>query len=275
MRRGPRKHHNPNGHIQPLSVRNLEALLYGAPLPDLHAQKRLEEARAQAQSFVNNPKENEMSDIKTALQKALADARRRTQEEALHQTLESWAKEDEQANPQAPITKEQQTQLQPQPQPQENNMPRQDHYFRPTNNISRSTFEYILNNPGKSFTELCVALTAMGFKKSSFTSLISQMRRSGLIACDSTGHYTALTAQYKPIKNGKAAHTTAPTYKRRKPGPMPKAKANAAPQVDTTEQHAQPMRVVTLEVDYILNNMPIKQARELYDALHKIFGSNA
>jgi len=30
--------------------------------------------------------------------------------------------------------------------------------------------------------------------------------------------------------------------------------------------------VTVNDVDYLLNTLPIKQARELYDALHKIFG---
>ena len=34
-----------------------------------------------------------------------------------------------------------------------------------------------------------------------------------------------------------------------------------------------PVAVTTSDVDHLLNTLPIKQARDLYDALHKIFGS--
>ena len=36
---------------------------------------------------------------------------------------------------------------------------------------------------------------------------------------------------------------------------------------------AAPAAVTANDVDYLLNTLPIKQARDLYDALHKIFGS--
>lgn len=250
MRRGPRRHHNPNGHIQPLTVNRVEKLLYGAPLPDIHAQKRLEEAREQAQ--IHLLKEKAMPDMKSALEAAL----QKQQQVTLHQTLEDWAKEDEQV---------QQAQ-----QPQEKAMTQRDYYFKPTNNVTRATFDYILNNPGQTFEQICKALAAQGYKKSSFTSLISQMRRSDIVRRDSLGCYTATTAQYVPIRSAKlkvaAEANKHRNVHRMKPGPKPKMSAPVQAPVQ------QVVTTVSNDIEYILSTLPIKQARALYDELHKIFG---
>lgn len=279
MRRGPRKHHNPNGHIKPLSVQYLEAMLYGKPLPDLHTQKRLEEARAQAQPLFNNPKENDMPDLKSALQAAIQKSREAT----LRETIDEWSRDEQPAQ-----------QLQPETQPKENDMPLSDHVFPATNNVSRATFDYVLNNPGQDLQQICDALEPQGYKRVSITALLSQMRRSNTIHRDSGGCYTALTATYRPVKSSKRLRAEAKAAARAEAKAKAKEKKlvaapiQAAPKVDTAQavvpppapmQPPAPVQapalVVHNDVEHILNTLPIKQARELYDALHKIFGSNA
>lgn len=180
-----------------------------------------------------------MPDLKTALEAAI----QKSKQAVLHKTIEEWSEDDK-------------------PQTQENTMDQPHYQFKPTNNVSRATFDYVLNNPGQTFAQISNALEARGYKKSSFTSLLSQMRRSKMIYRDAHDCYTALTAQYTPIKNGKAT-----TPVKNKPGPKPKAASAgiAALKVDTAP-------VISNDIEYILNTLPIKQARALYDELHKIFG---
>jgi hypothetical protein len=185
---------------------------------------------------------------------------------ALSKVLDAWAKDDQPA-------------AQSQPQPQEKpTMP--SITFPVTTNVSRATFDFVRDNPGLHHNEVKHRLIDKGYKDSSVTALISQLRRAGQIARLADGTYHATAKEYAPIKQ---AHKQAKTKKpvAEKPvakkiaKPEPKSAGIAALQpVAAPVTTASPM-VISNDVEYILSTLPIKQARSLYDELHKIFGVKA
>jgi hypothetical protein len=176
---------------------------------------------------------------------------------ALANAINEWSK-DEPAQPQT-----------------EAPMPTQP--FNVTNNVTRTTFEFVRDRPGVHYKAAVNALVARGFKENSITALLSQMRRAGLIVRDTDDRYTAVGKEYVPMKASSKIKPKSVKHFTNKP-----AKADAwtppalVPMPPAPYENPAPAPVVTVnDVDYLLNTLPIKQARELYDALHKIFGGGA
>ena len=180
-----------------------------------------------------------MPDIQTALSRALTE----------------WAKDEPDQKPQ-------------QAQPQEK-APMHNPLFAITTNVTRATFDYVRDNPGTSYQAALKALLARGYKESSITALFSQMRRAGLLVRHADGSHTAVGKEYVPMKTNEKSNYKYPTKAK-----SVKHLANKPPKAEPTpEPTPAPTPVVTTnDVDYLLNTLPIRQARELYDALHKIFG---
>ena len=76
-------------------------------------------------------------------------------------------------------------------------------YFTTTNNVCRTTFEYIRDNPGKSRKEVCNTLLARGYKTASTTTLIGQMIKQFHVR-ESNGLLYAIKTDYEPLKGSKA-----------------------------------------------------------------------
>jgi len=136
-------------------------------------------------------------------------------------------------------------------------------YFTVTNNVTRVTFDYVRDNPGKTRKEIAIALEKQGFKTGSVTSLLGQMVKQGLFR-ESANLLYVTTGEYTPLKSSKKMKaleekSQAPQGKVvtivRKPKDEPTPQINAAWDAET-----------------LLNNLSIKQARALYDELRKIFG---
>ena len=109
-------------------------------------------------------------------------------------------------------------------------------YFTVTNNVTRATFNYVRDNPGKTRKEITVALNEHGFKPSSVTSLLGQMVKQGQ-ARDSAGLLYVTTSEYAPLKSSKVVNAKAQTppeqvpqrkkviiVRKGKPAPEPVAK---------------------------------------------------
>jgi hypothetical protein len=181
-----------------------------------------------------------MPDIKTALEQALAKAQPAPQLPA------DWDDEGGEAAIESITTKA-----------KEATMPRQR--FTTTNNVTRATFDFVLNNPGKTRIEIARRLAEQGFAKGSTSSLLGQFIKQGQIA-ERNGFLFAQQAEYKPLKASqrKPAVVEAPTPKAQA---EPVAKPEPAPQINAA-----------WDAETLLNNLSIKQARALYDELRKIFG---
>lgn len=140
-------------------------------------------------------------------------------------------------------------------------------YFTTTNNVCRTTFEYIRDNPGKHRKEVCSALLAQGYKVSSTTTLIGQMVKQYHVR-ESQGLLYATSDTYVPLKGSKAwakiqgmAQRKKVTIVSKRTGEVFSRPVQEAPQITST-----------WNVTDQLNNMSIVQARLMYDALRKIFG---
>ena len=262
-RKNRKRKHNPHNNATVLGASEVERRLYGKSLPDMHKEKRLAESRKELLT---------MPSLQDALQNAI-----QRNNSALHNIIDAW-----EADEPLPVQ---------QPQPQEKQtMPSVT--FPVTTNVSRATFDFVRDNPGLHHNEIKSKLLDKGFKDSSVTALISQLRRSGQIARLADGTYHATAKEYVPIKQvfklavNKKTAAKKPAKPVAKPTPKPVVKATepksegiaalqpVATLVSAPAPVSAPM-VVSNDVEYILSTLPIKQARSLYDELHKIFGAKA
>jgi hypothetical protein len=199
---------------------------------------------------VRQQKEKAMPDIKTALQQALA------------KTANTWAADDEAHQKIEPVKTE---------TPKEIDMPKQ--YFQATNNVTRATFDYVYQNPGKLRKEVLNALQDQGFKRSSTTSLIGQFVKSGAFVERGTHRLLfATSSQYTPLK----------TARRKKVANVDKAvaKPEAAPAqrkyVEITSKRTGEVinpRKEEWTVDSVIGNLNVRQAMAVYAELRGIFGA--
>jgi hypothetical protein len=81
-------------------------------------------------------------------------------------------------------------------------------YFTVTNNVTRVTFDYVRDNPGKTRTEVAKALEKQGYKPGSVSSLLGQMLKQGLIR-ESAHLLYAMANEYAPLKGSKAVKALA------------------------------------------------------------------
>ena len=124
-----------------------------------------------------------MPDLATALQTALNNTKEKqmTYETPvpndLKNTINSWTQDD------------------PQDEPSTGKQ-----LFQPTNNVTRETFNSVLNNPNQPFRFHLKTLVDRGFSAGSIGTLISQMTKAGMIQKDDAGNFHALQKEYSPIK---------------------------------------------------------------------------
>ena len=175
----------------------------------------------------------------------------------MSKVLEAWEQEEQQ----------------PQEKQVQNTPPQ---IFKPTNNVSRETFNYVRDNPNKTSVEVCTALEARGFRKGSVSSLLGQFVKQGQMARDHNGKYIPLVAAYTPLKSTKKFRAegkrTNKIVSKPKAQPklkvVPKSEGIAALHVDTINKPV----VTQWDAETIINNIGLKQARALYDELKTIFG---
>ncbi len=249
-KRHPHRNHNPTGNVKPLTTSTVEKILYGAPLPDMHTEKRLAESRKEIHAM-------------PSLQEALQAAVQRNQQAALTQIIDAW--EDDEPTPEA------------QPQPQEKQTMKNPP-LNITNNVSRATFYFVRANPGLTKGEICKRLVAEGYKASSVTSLVSQLRRTSQLELRGDKYY-ALMDEYTPInqvairalrkhkqqKKDTKSEGIAALHLVTTPAPTPAPAPAPAP--------ARPLvPVLGWSTDEILENLDVKQAVAVYRELKKLFG---
>jgi len=132
--------------------------------------------------------------------------------------------------------------------------------FNVTNNVTRATFDYVKANPGVTATQAANAMEPQGFKASSVSSLMAAMVRNGL--CRKEGYKYFVTAEeYVPLK---------PSRKLKKESKKSEvAKPISEPTI--TRMESKPQLVIS--ADYIINNLPIREAFALFKELEVYFGS--
>jgi hypothetical protein len=141
-------------------------------------------------------------------------------------------------------------------------------YFTVTNNVTRATFDYVRDNPGKTRIEVADALRQKGFNAKSVSSLLGQMLKQGMMR-ESAHLLYVTTNEYTPIKASKKLKAMAAKQQ------APQRKVVKIVSTRTGEVfNAPPAPQINAawNVTDQLNSMSIVQARLMYDALRKIFG---
>ena len=223
-----------------------------------------------------------MPDIKSALEKALA------------QTANAWAADDEAHQKIQPQQEKPVITTTPKETIVDTTTAKQD--GRITNNVSRTTFEYVRDNPGLTIDEVTAALVAKGFKTNSVSSLCYQMLRVRLVVADANGKLTAVVREYLPIQTSllrgrkakpkakpkaavEAAPAPAPERKKvvlvsKRTGeiinPKPAAGIAALPTNATTALYTTPAEWT---VDSVIGGLNVRQAMAVYAELRNIFGA--
>ena len=151
-------------------------------------------------------------------------------------------------------------------------------FFARTNDVSRSTFNYVRDNPNSDNRTICEAMVVLGYKRTSVSSILSQMARVGLITRTEDGKYYTRAAEYSPVKlSALRATRNTPTPTGRKPKPVQVEK----PRVVITRKEATmtpppvaapvPVPVASYDVDALISTLTIAQARDLFAALKRMF----
>jgi hypothetical protein len=199
---------------------------------------------------------------------------------ALHAVLNEWDKDD------ASLSKPSQPQAE---------SAKQRHYFQPTVGVSQVSFNYVRDNPYTTVVQAVKALEQQGFKKTSLTSLYTQMIRQGHMSKDKDGKLTALIPEYRPLKASatlrnmgallrkKIANTKAPT--KADPPPLRPTKlrvdirpikqqngAQAGIATLTQPMTQQVQQAQPLTAKQVLETLSIKEAHMLYRELQTMFG---
>lgn len=204
-----------------------------------------------------------MSDLATALQKAIENKlnkekqmqTRTTTPENVKQIIDQWAEED----------------------PRDDGRAKLPQVFKPTNNVSRETFNAVRDNPRLQYRDLLTMLGNRGFNIASIGSLLTQMTNAGMVARDDMGRYTALQAEYTPIKASKKVKT-----KKKVAVPTIKKKADKAGIAALDTQDAMSKKVVVIQKkeatpapfdpDQLLSTLSFAQVMALFKRIKTMVG---
>lgn len=194
-----------------------------------------------------------MPDIKTALISALQEKQMQTTTPTptpeVLQTVREWAADDMRAR-----------------------IPREPKY---TGYLSRDIFLYVQANPGKTYKEVEKVMAALPYKYNvgSCGTLLSQMRKVGMMTRDEDSRYTTVAAQYTPIykpeenvKKYKLKKRPKATVAKKAVAPAPAPKPAPAPVVA-------PPTVKVADLDKLLSELSFPQAIELYKKLRAMLSA--
>jgi hypothetical protein len=222
-----------------------------------------------------------MPDMQTALKTALS------------RTLQEWDDDGETVSPSPTIN----TTINNSVSTPSQGIPMPKHLFPIKNNITRTTFNYIRDNPGSTRKEIITALEHLGFNSGSTSSLIAQMRKNGLTHAKDNLYYADVD-EYLPVKKLKPAKSKGlqlarePIPKRKYErkavtgiGALLREKLDSAPMHSRDELDAAALAlstpkerkfltslVRTRSPEDILKDMTVYQAHELYVHLKQMFG---
>ena len=154
-------------------------------------------------------------------------------------------------------------------QPETTEQPKETTVFKPTNNVTQATFNFVRDNSGCARHDAIRILVLQGHKKSSVSSLIGQMLRQGHIYKDSDGLLRPNGKEYTPIKSCKTIAKQEAKVKKAKTFKL-KTSAPEARGIDALEV----VRKLDLRPEYerVLDNISLSDAHELYRKLHQYFG---
>jgi hypothetical protein len=163
-------------------------------------------------------------------------------------------------------------------QPETTEQPKETTVFKPTNNVTQATFNFVRDNSGCARNDAIRILVAQGHKKSSVSSLIGQMLRQGHIYKDSDGLLRPNGKAYTPIKSAKTmakreAKVKKPkTSKVRTSEPIQESLGLAALINEPIARAFEHRPDIRTSIDVIMDTVSLNDAHELYRRLHLYFG---
>jgi hypothetical protein len=201
-----------------------------------------------------------MSNLATALQKAIEnklnkEKQMQTTHNELKTTINNWAQEDTRDDARSPLP----------------------HAFKPTNNVSRETFNAVRDNPRLQHKDIARMLANRGFNQASIGSLLTQMLNCGMVARDDNGRYTALQPEYTPIKASKKKKVAVPAIKKK----QTKAGIAALNTQDGVEKklvtitrrtEATPPAPASFDPEQLLSTLSFSQVMALYKRIKAMVG---
>jgi len=119
--------------------------------------------------------------------------------------------------------------------------------FRTTTNVTRETFNYVVNNPGCVASDIVKHISSKGMNPSSASAILTACIKQNMIKRED-GHYYALQKEYTPLKY--QSKNTKPKVKKEPPV------VKTAPR---------------LSAEYIVEHIGIAEAKVLYRELKEIF----
>jgi hypothetical protein len=142
-------------------------------------------------------------------------------------------------------------------------------YFTVTNNVTRVTFNYVRDNPGKTRVEAAKDLEKQGYKPGSVSSLVGQMIKQGLIR-ESAQLLYVTTNEYAPLKGSKAVKALAakPQEQQRKKVVLVSKRTG---EVIPAAPVAEPTPVVKAwSPNDVIDTLTVHQAIALFKALRSV-----
>ena len=142
------------------------------------------------------------------------------------------------------------------------------------NNVTRATFDYVKLHPGTTAAAACKDLVKQGYKESSISALMAQFVRSGQAVRDNNHGYRVTVDSYIPMKASQKYAKKTKVHTKVKPAKTttPHSEGIAALQPEATSKRAITTIIRSRTPEDILNDMNVRQAKELYEYLKKIFG---
>ena len=144
--------------------------------------------------------------------------------------------------------------------------------FKPTNNVTKATFNFIRDNSGCSRNDAIRLLVVQGHKKSSVSSLIGQMLRQGHIWKDGDGLLRPNAKEYTPIKSSKTLAKREAKVKKAKTFKLKTSGGLAALVNEPMAGAFEHQPDVRTSIDVIMDTVSLNDAHELYRRLHLYFG---
>jgi len=139
-------------------------------------------------------------------------------------------------------------------------------YFSVTNNVCRTTFAFVRDNPGMTRVEVARELAKQGYKPGSVSSLLGQMLKQGMMRESAYLLYVTMN-EYAPLKSTRALKALAAKPKEQ-PRKIVTITRRAAPVAEPTvqaEKEWQPSDVI--------DKLTLRQALALFKELRNILVS--
>jgi hypothetical protein len=157
-------------------------------------------------------------------------------------------------------------------QPETTETTKETTVFKPTNNVTQATFNFVRDNSGCARNDAIRLLVQQGHKKSSVSSLIGQMLRQGHIWKDSDGLLRPNGKEYTPIKSSKTIANREAKAKKPKTSKVRTSGGLAALVNEPIAQTFEHRPDIRTSIDVIMDTVSLNDAHELYRRLHLYFG---